>query len=124
MTTRRIALVAIVAGSLGALVPGVRAQRTMAPYFPPDGAWATKAPDELGMDAAALAAAVRFAESRESTRAMDFSDQERTFGSMLGSVPTRRSTTNGLVIFKGYVVASFGDPTASRARRDRPMRRG
>lgn len=63
------------------------------------------------MDQVALDAAVRFAQTRESTRAMDFSDQERIFGSLLGSVPNIRAKTNGLVIYKGYVVAEFGDTT-------------
>ena len=81
------------------------------PYFPPAGAWATKAPAELGMDPAKLAEAVAFAQSRESRREMDFSDQEHIFGSLLGSVPTKRAKTNGVVIYKGYVVAEFGDTT-------------
>jgi len=54
---------------------------------------------------------VAFAQSRESEREMDFSDQERIFGSLLGSVPTRRAKTNGLVVYKGYIVAEFGDTT-------------
>ena len=78
-------------------------------YFPPAGEWARKSPAELGIDPAALAAAVQFAQSRETTRAVDFSDQEATFGSRLGSMPTERARTNGLVIYKGYVVAEFGD---------------
>lgn len=82
-----------------------------APYYPPPGSWAKKAPADLGMDGKVLAEAVAFAESRESTREMDFSDQERIFGSLLGSVPTKRAKTNGLVIYKGYVVAEFGDTT-------------
>lgn len=82
-----------------------------APYYPPAGTWARKPASELGMDQAALDAAVRFAQTRESTRAMDFSDQERIFGSLLGSVPNIRAKTNGLVIYKGYVVAEFGDTT-------------
>ena len=80
-------------------------------YYPPAGAWAKKAPAELGMDPAKLAEAVAFAQSRESRREMDFSDQERIFGSLLGSVPTKRAKTNGVVIYKGYVVAEFGDTT-------------
>ena len=84
---------------------------TAAPYYPPAGAWARRSASELGMDQAALDAAVRFAQTRESTRAMDFSDQERIFGSLLGSVPNIRAKTNGLVIYKGYVVAEFGDTT-------------
>jgi CubicO group peptidase (beta-lactamase class C family) len=87
------------------------AQNGSGPYFPPAGTWARKAPADLGMDANLLAEAVAFAESRESNRELDFSDQERIFGSLLGSVPTRRAKTNGLVIYKGYVVAEFGDST-------------
>ena len=82
------------------------------PYFPPAGSWASKAPRDLGMDPAKLADAVTFAQTHETDRAMDFSDQIRIFGSLLGSVPTRRAHTNGVVIYKGYVVATFGDPAA------------
>jgi len=86
-------------------------QSTPSTYYPPPGAWAKKSAAELGMDQAALDAAVQFAQTRESNRAMDFSDQERIFGTMLGSVPNIRAKTNGLVIYKGYVVAEFGDTT-------------
>ena len=42
-----------------------------------------------------------FAKSRESNRAMmDFSDCERIFGSLLGSVPTIRTKTNAVVIWE------------------------
>jgi CubicO group peptidase (beta-lactamase class C family) len=80
-------------------------------YFPPAGTWARKPPAELGLDPVKLAEAVTYAQSRESTRAIDFSDQEKTFGSLLGSLPTKRARTNGLVIYKGYAVAEFGDTT-------------
>ena len=80
-------------------------------YFPPAGAWAKKAPAELGLDPVKLAEAVTYAQSRESNREMDFSDQERIFGTLLGSVPNIRAKTNGVVIYKGYVVAEFGDTT-------------
>ena len=40
---------------------------------------------------------------------MDFSDQEKTFGSLLGSVPNIRARTNGVIIYKGYVVGEWGD---------------
>jgi len=92
-------------------MPGWVVEAQNGVYYPPAGSWAKKAPAELGMDAAALADAVTFAESRESTREMDFSDQERIFGSLLGSVPTKRAKTNGLVVYKGYIVAEFGDTT-------------
>ena len=52
-------------------------------YYPPAGAWAKKSPAELGMDPIKLKEAVDFALTRESNREMDFSDQERIFGSLL-----------------------------------------
>jgi CubicO group peptidase (beta-lactamase class C family) len=79
------------------------------PYFPPAANWAHKAPASLGMDPAKLQEAVKYAESHETERARDFSDQQKTFGQPLGSLPTKRAATNGVVIYKGYVVAEFGD---------------
>ena len=99
-----VALLAIYAVSA---VPAAQ----QAAYFPPSGSWAKKAPAESGFDPAKLQEAITFAQSRESRREMDFSDQEIIFGTLLGSVPTKRATTNGLVIHKGYVVAEFGDTT-------------
>ena len=56
-----------------------------------------------------LAAAIEFAKAHETTRARDFSDQEITFGTLLGSIPTERAATNGLIIRHGYIVGEFGD---------------
>lgn len=103
--TRRAAL----ALGIALLLPAGGAVAARPAYFPPSGEWARKQPAELGMDAAALAAAVQYAQSHETERAVDFSDQEATFGTRLGSMPTRRARTNGVVIYKGYVVAEFGD---------------
>ncbi len=102
-------LISVCAVLVAALVIAPAAQQ--APYFPPAGAWAKKSPAELGMDPVKLQEAVDFAKSRESNREMDFSDQERIFGTLLGSVPNIRARTNGVVIYKGYVVAEFGDNT-------------
>jgi CubicO group peptidase (beta-lactamase class C family) len=112
MTTRRLVLVFFIAAALLVARPSVDAQGGVATYFPPGGSWERKAPAELGMDAATLAEAIAFAKGNESTRELDFSDQERMFGSLLGSVPTGRARTNGLVIHKGHVVAEFGDTQA------------
>jgi CubicO group peptidase (beta-lactamase class C family) len=113
-----VALLAVAGASFVTLFAGQAAppvaaaeQATAAVYYPPPGAWQKRSASDLGLDQAALDAAVQFAQTRESTRAMDFSDQERIFGSMLGSVPNIRAKTNGLVIYKGYVVAEFGDTT-------------
>lgn len=94
---------------LALAMPLALAAPAAAPYYPPAQVWAHKSPAELGMDPALLADAVRFAQSRETERARDFSDQQATFGQPLGSLPTRRAGTNGVVIYKGYVVATFGD---------------
>ena len=106
LITRRSALALAIAI---ALPFGSAAAAPAAPYFPPAGEWARKQPAELGMDAARLAAAVEYAQGHETERALDFSDQEATFGTRLGSMPTRRARTNGVVIYKSYVVAEFGD---------------
>jgi len=103
--TRRSAL----ALALALLLPAVSGAADKPAYFPPAGEWARKAPAELGMDPAALAAAIGYAQAHETERALDFSDQDKTFGARLGSMPTRRAHTNGVVIYKGYVVAEFGD---------------
>jgi CubicO group peptidase (beta-lactamase class C family) len=107
LITRAVAL----AVGIASLLPlaGAMAAPAAAPYFPPAGEWARKQSAALGMDPKALAAAVQYAQSHETERALDFSDQEATFGTRLGSMPTRRARTNGVVIYKGFVVAEFGD---------------
>lgn len=92
--------------------------QAQSPYFPPadtgagTGAWAHKTPAEAGLDPGKLAAAVAWAQAHETGRALDFSDQEKTFGTRLGSMPTSRAHTNGVVIYRGFVVAEFGDTGA------------
>src|SRR5207237_10589636 len=54
--------------------------------------------------------AVEYMKTHETTTpARDFSDQEIIFGKLLGSIPTERGATNGLIIRHGYIVAEFGD---------------
>jgi CubicO group peptidase (beta-lactamase class C family) len=95
--------------SLALLIAPALAAPAAKSYFPPAGNWAHKSPAALGMDATKLAEAVAYASSHETERAKDFSDQQQTFGQPLGSLPTKRAATNGVVIYKGYVVAEFGD---------------
>jgi CubicO group peptidase (beta-lactamase class C family) len=78
-------------------------------YYPPAGTWAKKAPAEVGMDAEKLAAAIKFAEARETNWPRDFSTQERIFGKLLGPIPKSRAGTNGVIIRHGYIVGEFGD---------------
>lgn len=109
MISRRSLFALSFTTALGLALPAGAFAADAAAYFPPAGEWARKDPAQLGMDPAALAAAIQFAESRETERPLDLSDQEAIFGTRLGSMPTKRARTNGVVIYKGYVVAEFGD---------------
>ena len=81
-----------------------------APYYPPAEQWARKTAAEAGMNPAKLADAVAFMKTHETAApARDFSDQEIVNGKLLGSIPTERAATNGLIIRHGYIVAEFGD---------------
>jgi len=92
------------------------------PYFPaPGDGWQTKKPEDVGMDAALLAKAVEWAKGQETNKPLDFSDQVKTFGRMLGPLPKERGRTNGLIVRHGYIVAEWGDtnridPTYSAAK--------
>jgi hypothetical protein len=70
----------------------------------------------LALALLALAAAVACPQSRETERAKDFSDQEATFGSLLGPMPTRRARTNGIVIYKKATITPGHDWLSIRAR--------
>jgi CubicO group peptidase (beta-lactamase class C family) len=94
----------------GLWVAGARSSADV-PYFPAAGEWQRKTPGEVGMDAAKLNDAIAFMKAHETTVARDFSDQQRIFGTLLGSVPTERAATNALVIRHGYIVAEFGETT-------------
>src|SRR6266481_5240422 len=81
-----------------------------AEYVPSRDNWERRKPADVGMDSAKLSAAVEFMKAHETAApARDFSDQEIIFGKLLGSIPTERGSTNGVVIRHGYIVAEFGD---------------
>ncbi len=101
----RKGLVSLAVLCIGAAIPAAQA-----PYYPPSGQWALRAPAAVGMDAARLAEAVEFMKTHETASpARDFSDQEVVNGKLLASIPTERAATNGLIIRRGYIVAEFGD---------------
>ena len=79
-------------------------------YFPPRDGWEHRKAAEVGMDPTKLNAAIEFMKAHETASpARDFSDQEIVFGKLLGSIPTERGATNGVIIRHGYIVAEFGD---------------
>ena len=83
-----------------------------APYFPPPGEWQRKKPSDLGLNDAAIADAIAWAQTQETDWPKDFSKQEATFGKPLGPLPATRASTNGLIIKDGYIIAEFGDINA------------
>jgi CubicO group peptidase (beta-lactamase class C family) len=106
---RRVAVA--VALLLAVLGPLARAQ-SAATYYPPPGEWQKKSPAALGLDSVKLQQAVEYAEAHGST--WDFErDQVRTFGRVLGPLPTQRAATNGIILRHGYIVAEFGDTKAN-----------
>jgi hypothetical protein len=82
--------------SMGALL-GACATPGQAPrhgvYYPPAGDWARMDPAKLGIDPVKLREAVAFAQAHETEREKDFSDQRKTFGEPLGSLPSKRAAT-------------------------------
>ena len=85
-------------------------------YFPgrhPD--WERRAPAELGLDPAAIQRAVEIAIAGESQSPRDLAfNHLRSFGrEPLGDAVgpfTTRAPQTGLIVYKGYIVAEWGDP--------------
>ena len=104
-----LALVLIV---LASAAPAAHAQ---AIYFPaPGDAWERRTPEQVGLVAAQVQAAVDFAVANASTSPPDLLDQHRRsfgrepYGEATG--PFReRGATSGLIIRNGYIVAEWGD---------------
>ncbi|WP_162053427.1 serine hydrolase domain-containing protein [Pontibacter pamirensis] len=80
-------------------------------YYPGiDDDWEHRDPEELGLDAVKLQAAVEWAKTQETEQMpKDFSTQEEIFGKMLGPLPADRAETNGIILKNGYIVAEWGD---------------
>ena len=83
-------------------------------YFPPRGEWERRTPQQMGMNAAALKAAVDFSIASESTALRDLEQDHRLswgkepFDEPLGPFRTRGPQT-GLIIKDGYIVAEWGE---------------
>ncbi|MBR9991069.1 MAG: serine hydrolase [Gemmatimonadetes bacterium] len=86
-----------------------------AQYVPPAGAWEQRAPEQVGVDASAVEAAVAFAIENESTGLRDLlANHYRTFGrephgEAVGPFMDRGDPT-GIIVRNGYIIAEWGDP--------------
>ncbi|NNF26416.1 MAG: hypothetical protein HKN73_04225, partial [Gemmatimonadetes bacterium] len=85
------------------------------PYVPPPGpAWATAAPEDVGMSSALLTEAVDYAESHETAMPVDLRQYltDRFAGlehqELVGPIRPR-GRPNGLLLRHGYIVAEWGD---------------
>lgn len=88
-----------------------------AQYFPEPGRWERRSPEQVGMDAARLAEAVRFIQGAENPQPRDLSVAHwLSWGREPMDTPlgpfTHRGDVSGLVIRNGYIVAEWGDTQA------------
>lgn len=100
---------------IGALGQSSRAKTPPAPYYPPAGNWEHQSAAALGLNEDSLNAAVKFAIASEikNPRSME-ENHYRTFGKEpfgagIGPFADRGEPT-GLIIYKGYIVAAWGEP--------------
>ncbi|TDH29351.1 class C beta-lactamase-related serine hydrolase [Segetibacter sp. 3557_3] len=109
----------LAAVSLFAVTGSIAQKRTNVqagkPYFPPPHLW-QQVPATTSFDTGKLAAAIRFAISHESRQPRDMElSQAMTFGKEpfgegIGPFSDRGEPT-GLIVHKGYLVASWGEPS-------------
>jgi hypothetical protein len=92
------------------------ARQQAAPYFPDRLNWQHKRPDEVGMNAALIAEAVKAAASREIAGNRDLNlEQATTFGrnepfdTVIGPLKPR-GPASGLITHNGFIVAEWGEP--------------
>jgi CubicO group peptidase (beta-lactamase class C family) len=84
------------------------------PYFPSKTTWETRSPSQVGIDTIKLNAAINFAISNEAKTPRD---QELSQALSFGKEPfsdgvgpfAERGGASGIIIHKGYIVASWGD---------------
>lgn len=84
-------------------------------YFPPRGDWEKRTPEQVGLNAAKIQEAVKFAIDNESTtpRNLEIAHYQsfgrEPFGDGIGPFK-ERGPQSGIIIYKGYIVAEWGEP--------------
>lgn len=84
-------------------------------YFPPRGEWQHRSPAAMGLDSVKLAAAIQFAKDNETagSRSMEIAQAlsfgKEPFSQGVGPFADRGEPT-GIIVYKGYIVAEWGDP--------------
>lgn len=83
-------------------------------YFPPKGTWEQRSPAAMGLNETKLNDAIAFAIAHENAMpknqelAQIYNFYKEPFSDALGPFAERKATS-GMVIYKGYLVASWGD---------------
>jgi CubicO group peptidase (beta-lactamase class C family) len=97
-------------------VAGVAQQKAAKSYFPPRGSWEYRSPASLGLDPAKIDSAIAFAKRNEArqSRNMDTAQQQsfgrEPYSEAVGAL-VDRADPSGLIIYKGYIVAEWGQPS-------------
>jgi CubicO group peptidase (beta-lactamase class C family) len=109
----RSLLLSVLSLVLFVTVPFAQPKKT--DYFPPAGSWTHKTPAQLGLTDSGIRSAVNYALIHEAKSSHNGAiAQFQSFGKEPNSSPvgplTNRSGPAGLIIYKGYIVASWGDP--------------
>ena len=113
---RVVGVTALVSG-LAAPALAQKKSAAPAPYVPPAGAWERRSPSAMGMDSVKLADAIAYAIEKESKTPRDLELNHyqtfgrEPFGAAIGPLAPRGGAT-GVILRKGYVVATWGDPNA------------
>jgi CubicO group peptidase (beta-lactamase class C family) len=113
---RQLQLVAIVIVVSTGFAIGQAPRPPTSPYYPDRFDWQQRRPEQVGMDAAKLDAAIRFAVANENPATKDLAvDLATTFGrepfdTPIGPVKAR-GALNGVVLRHGYLVAEWGEST-------------
>jgi CubicO group peptidase (beta-lactamase class C family) len=87
---------------------------TVPVYYPPKGSWESKPPVSMGVDETKLKGAIQFAIEHETTLpknqeiAQIYNFYKEPLSDGIGAFAERKSTS-GLVIYKGYIIGSWGD---------------
>ncbi|RYE12250.1 MAG: serine hydrolase, partial [Sphingobacteriaceae bacterium] len=90
-------------------------KKSKADYFPTAGSWQHQTPQQLGLNADSIEAAINLAikneakEPRNMEISQAFSFGKEPFGEGIGPFAERGDPT-GIIIYKGYIVAEWGEP--------------
>jgi CubicO group peptidase (beta-lactamase class C family) len=110
---KRLSVIILLLSTVTSL--SAQSKASKAAYFPPKDTWQHRSPAAMGLDSVKLAAAVQFAKDNETkaSRNMEIAQAlsfgKEPFSSGVGPFSTRGDAT-GIIVYKGYVVAEWGDP--------------